>query len=172
MVRVGFEVERGLVLPKDSEVRIQNIGLMGERQLGIRLGASQQSAGPGDTFAGRLDAGIAEAMGAAGEAIAEADLLVRSLRHAQQVDPGFDAGGVLKAEFQLPASRYPRDFARFPDWPAQQRFATELLARLAAAPGVASATEGAREPPPVCCRRRRRAATAPSRSAGSTGFTR
>jgi phospholipid/cholesterol/gamma-HCH transport system substrate-binding protein len=82
VVRVGFEVDRGISLPKDSEVRIQNIGLMGERQLGIRMGVSPGSAAPGDTFSGHLDAGIAEAMGAAGEAIAEADLLVRSLRRA------------------------------------------------------------------------------------------
>ncbi len=68
-----------------------------------------------------------------------ATLLIRSLWTLQQVDPGFDARGVLKAEFQLPASRYPRDFARFPDWPAQQRFATEVLARLAGAPGITAA---------------------------------
>jgi phospholipid/cholesterol/gamma-HCH transport system substrate-binding protein len=81
-VRVRFEVERGVRLPKDSEVRIQNIGLMGERQLGIRMGDSGTIAVPGNVFDGTLDAGIAEAMGAAGEAIAEAELLVRSIRGA------------------------------------------------------------------------------------------
>jgi phospholipid/cholesterol/gamma-HCH transport system substrate-binding protein len=81
-VRVGFEVPRGVRLPRDSEVRIQNIGLMGERQLGILLGASEDFAAPGDAFAGRLDAGIAEAMGAAGEAIAEAEALIRAVRAA------------------------------------------------------------------------------------------
>jgi phospholipid/cholesterol/gamma-HCH transport system substrate-binding protein len=79
-VLVTFEVNRGVKLPVDSEVRIQNIGLMGERQLGIRMGSSVENAEPGDTFAGALDAGIAEAMGAAGEAIAEAEKLVRSVR--------------------------------------------------------------------------------------------
>lgn len=81
-VRVAFEIERGIRLPRDSEVRIQNIGLMGERQLGIVMGGGAAEAAPGETFEGRLDAGIAEAMGAAGEAIVEADLLVRSLRSA------------------------------------------------------------------------------------------
>jgi phospholipid/cholesterol/gamma-HCH transport system substrate-binding protein len=81
-VRVTFAITRGVKLPKDSEVRIQNIGLMGERQLGIRMGTSGGDAVPGDSFDGRLDAGIAEAMGAAGEAIAEAELLVRSIRRA------------------------------------------------------------------------------------------
>jgi phospholipid/cholesterol/gamma-HCH transport system substrate-binding protein len=79
-VRVRFEIEQGIRLPKDSEVRIQNIGLMGERQLGVRMGASAESVSPGGTFEGRLDAGIAEAMGAAGEAIAEADRLAKTLR--------------------------------------------------------------------------------------------
>jgi phospholipid/cholesterol/gamma-HCH transport system substrate-binding protein len=63
-------------------VRIQNIGLMGERQLGVTLGSSGEYAAPGAEFDGTLDAGIAEAMGAAGEAIAEAEELVRSVRAA------------------------------------------------------------------------------------------
>ncbi len=67
-----------------------------------------------------------------------AGLLIRSLWLLQDVNPGFDAHGVLKAEFQLPASRYPQDFARFPNWPAQQRFIADVQARLAAAPGVES----------------------------------
>jgi len=79
-VLVRFEIEHGIRLPKDSEVRIQNIGLMGERQLGIRMGSSAESVPVGGAFEGRLDAGIAEAMGAAGEAIAEADQLVKTLR--------------------------------------------------------------------------------------------
>jgi phospholipid/cholesterol/gamma-HCH transport system substrate-binding protein len=81
-VRVDFEIEHGVRLPKDSEVRIQNIGLMGERQLGIALGRDAGFAEPGEEFFGVLDAGIAEAMGAAGEAIAEARLLVLSVRTA------------------------------------------------------------------------------------------
>jgi phospholipid/cholesterol/gamma-HCH transport system substrate-binding protein len=81
-VRVTFEVTAGLKIPKESEARIQNIGLMGERQLGLRLGEGSVYAKPGDTFEGTLDAGIAEAMGAAGEAIAEAEALVRSVRSA------------------------------------------------------------------------------------------
>lgn len=81
-VRVDFEIERGIRLPEDSEVRIQNIGLMGERQLGIVMGASPRDAAPGAAFTGVLDAGIAEAMGAAGAAIAEAELLIRSVRGA------------------------------------------------------------------------------------------
>lgn len=68
-----------------------------------------------------------------------AGLLVRSLWRLQNVDPGFAAAGVLKAEFQLPVSRYPQDYSRYPDWPERQRFQTEVLSRLAALPGVESA---------------------------------
>ena len=67
-----------------------------------------------------------------------AALLIRSLWTLQSVDPGFDASRVLKAEFQLPNSRYPQDFSRFPDWPERTRFATEVTARLSAMPGVES----------------------------------
>ena len=67
-----------------------------------------------------------------------AALLIRSLWTLQGVDPGFDASRVLKAEFQLPNSRYPQDFSRFPDWPERTRFAAEVTARLSAMPGVES----------------------------------
>lgn len=68
-----------------------------------------------------------------------AGLLVRSLWQLQQVSPGYTASGVLKAEYQLPAGRYPRDFAVFPNWVAQSRFNTELLRRVEQVPGVTSA---------------------------------
>ena len=67
-----------------------------------------------------------------------AALLIRSLWTLQHVDPGFNASHVLKAEFQLPVSRYPQDFSRFPNWPEQTHFANEIVARLAAMPGIAS----------------------------------
>lgn len=79
-VVVGFEVRQGVHLPADSELRIQNIGLMGERQLAIRLGSAEEALAPGEMFEGRLDAGIAEAMGAAGAAALEAERLVNTLR--------------------------------------------------------------------------------------------
>jgi predicted permease len=65
-----------------------------------------------------------------------AGLLVKSLYRLQHVDTGFASEGVLKGEYQLPASRYPRDFAIYPNWTEQQRFNRELVARLEALPGV------------------------------------
>jgi predicted permease len=67
-----------------------------------------------------------------------AGLLIRSLWTLQNVDPGFNTTSVLKAEFELPASRYPQNFAVFPNWPERQRFQSEIAARLSALPGVES----------------------------------
>jgi phospholipid/cholesterol/gamma-HCH transport system substrate-binding protein len=79
-VLVTLKLDRGLKLPKDSDVRIQNIGLMGERQIGIQLGQSQEFWPPGAELEGKIDAGIAEAMGIAGEVFVESETLVKSLR--------------------------------------------------------------------------------------------
>jgi predicted permease len=48
--------------------------------------------------------------------LAGAGLLIKSFWRLQQVDAGFTADRVLKAEYQLPASRYPVDFRRWPDF--------------------------------------------------------
>jgi phospholipid/cholesterol/gamma-HCH transport system substrate-binding protein len=80
-VRVTLKMDRGVKLPKDTEVRIQNIGLMGERQVGILLGRSGEFWAPGAEMQGRLDAGIAEAVGVAGEVFVESETLVHSLRN-------------------------------------------------------------------------------------------
>jgi putative ABC transport system permease protein len=69
-----------------------------------------------------------------------AGLLIKSLWRLQQVDPGFRAAGVLKAEYQLPASRYPRNFSKWPDWPEMRRFNDAVLERVAALPGVEGVT--------------------------------
>ncbi len=57
-----------------------------------------------------------------------AGLLVRSVSQVLHVDPGFNAAGVLKAEFTLPPARYPRDYRRYPDWPATRQFARRVAA--------------------------------------------
>ena len=80
-VKVTFEMRRGVFLNRDADLRIQNIGLMGERQIGIRLGQSSEAVLPGALLEGTLDAGIAEAMGVAGEVFIEADSLVKTLRN-------------------------------------------------------------------------------------------
>jgi putative ABC transport system permease protein len=68
-----------------------------------------------------------------------AGLLVRSLWRLQAVNPGFSAARVLKVQYQLPATRYPIDFRKYPDAPEIQAFNTRLLAAVRAIPGVESA---------------------------------
>jgi predicted permease len=65
-----------------------------------------------------------------------AGLLLRSFWQLRQVDPGFDPNGVLKVEYQLPASRYPFNSAEWPDVQPIHRFNAALLARTAALPSV------------------------------------
>ena len=68
-----------------------------------------------------------------------AALLIRSLWNVQHVDPGFQSAGVLKAEYQLPASRYPSNFRQWPNFAEQHAFTRALLERAAVLPGVESA---------------------------------
>lgn len=70
--------------------------------------------------------------------VAGAGLLLKSFLQVTGVDLGFRTAGVLKAEVQLPASRYPRDFSVWPDWPEIHGFHDALLDRLQALPGVDS----------------------------------
>jgi predicted permease len=69
-----------------------------------------------------------------------AGLLVKSFWRLLRVDTGFAAASVLKAEYQLPEDRYPRDYARWPDWRETHRFNDGLLERVRSLPGVESAT--------------------------------
>jgi len=68
-----------------------------------------------------------------------AGLLVKSLTEIVRTGPGYRTHDLLKAEYQLPASRYPRDFATFPRWPAIQQFSARLLEEAARIPGVSGA---------------------------------
>ena len=68
-----------------------------------------------------------------------AGLTLRSLRELLSVDPGFRTAGVLKAQYELPAARYPRDFANYPAWPEVQAFQRELIRRARELPGVQAA---------------------------------
>ncbi len=75
-----------------------------------------------------------------------AALLIKSFWHLQHVDPGFIAGGVMKAEYTLPASRYPVDFSRWPDFSEQHAFTREVLERARALPGVEAVAIGGNHP--------------------------
>jgi predicted permease len=75
-----------------------------------------------------------------------AGLLLRSFWALSGVDPGFRTEKVLKAEYQLPETRYPIDFSRWPDLPEIHGFHAELLRRVRALPGVEAAAIAGRHP--------------------------
>ena len=75
-----------------------------------------------------------------------AALVIRSLWNVQRVDPGFRSAGVLKAEYQLPGSRYPSNFRQWPNFPEQHAFTRTLLERAASLPGVEAAAIAGNHP--------------------------
>ena len=68
-----------------------------------------------------------------------AALLIKSFWRIQQVNAGFRAEGILKAEYQLPSSRYPVDFRRFPDLKEIHAFTHGVLQKAERLPGVEAA---------------------------------
>lgn len=75
-----------------------------------------------------------------------AGLLLRSFWQLQQVDTGFRPDRVLKAEFLLPRSRYPVNFANWPNFAEIHRFNDELLSRARSLPGVSAAAIAGNHP--------------------------
>jgi predicted permease len=75
-----------------------------------------------------------------------ATLLIRSFVAVVRVDPGFHATSIATAAYQLPDSRYPRDFSKFPNWVELQGFTRTLLERARALPGVEAAAISASHP--------------------------
>jgi putative ABC transport system permease protein len=75
-----------------------------------------------------------------------AGLMIRSVWQLQHVDPGFRAADVMKAEFQLPESRYPRDFRKWPNFVEIHRFNAALLDTVQQLPDVEAAAIAANHP--------------------------
>jgi phospholipid/cholesterol/gamma-HCH transport system substrate-binding protein len=66
-VNVVLKVQKEIKIPSNSSIKVQNIGLLGERQIGILMGDGSTYISPQDVLEGGFDAGISEAMGLAGE---------------------------------------------------------------------------------------------------------
>jgi len=75
-VIVRISVRNDVKIPVDSDIRVQNIGLLGERQIGVVLGDSPKTFSAKDTIPGFFDAGIAEVMGMAGEVLDSAKIIM------------------------------------------------------------------------------------------------
>lgn len=68
--------------------------------------------------------------------VAGSALLLRSFWQILEVDPGFRAAGVVKAEYTLPSSRYPVDLRQWPNLAAIHGFTARLLDGTRRLPGV------------------------------------
>lgn len=75
-VKVVIGVKDLVKIPKNSVFKVLNIGIMGERQVGITLGDSKEYYKEGAYVDGVFDAGIAEVMGVAGEIMDSARVLI------------------------------------------------------------------------------------------------
>ncbi|MGH8495878.1 MAG: ABC transporter permease [Gammaproteobacteria bacterium] len=97
------------------------------------------AAGRGGQRRGLLQSGLVVAeLALAVVLVVGAALLLNSFWRILQIDSGFRAEGVLKAEFALPESRYPAEFSDWPDFAEMHRFNAALLERVNVLPGVQS----------------------------------
>jgi len=85
-VAVDITMDKDVPLTDSSRITVQNIGLMGERMVGVQLsekGTSYKPNNPGKTpvayINGRFDTGIAEAMGMVGSVLGDVRELVRNV---------------------------------------------------------------------------------------------
>jgi phospholipid/cholesterol/gamma-HCH transport system substrate-binding protein len=79
-VVVQMAVREGVVIPRDSQIALKSIGIMGERFVAIVQGDSSVAIAPGDTVDGSYLMGLSEVMGAAGGILDEVETTSRHLR--------------------------------------------------------------------------------------------
>jgi predicted permease len=140
LTTLGVAIAAGLAFGLLPALQVRRLNL----QSTLAGASGRSSAGPGRT---RLRSSLVVAeLALAVVLVCGAALLMRSFWALQHVDPGFETEGVLKAEYQLPASRYPVDFRRWPDFTEQHTFNAALLRRAAALPGVSSAAIAGNHP--------------------------
>ena len=112
---------------------------MRHRDLATTLrGSGQRTSGGGGSHRLRKTLVVAE-IALAVIPVIGSGLMIRAFWKLRQVDVGFEPRGVTAFNLQLPFSRYPN--------PDRLRFATQLEERLAALPGVKSASYASGLPP-------------------------
>jgi phospholipid/cholesterol/gamma-HCH transport system substrate-binding protein len=79
-VIVEMGVREGVVIPRDSDVALKSIGIMGERFVAITQGLAPGALAPGDTTTGRFLMGLSEVMATAGEIVDEIKVTTQSLK--------------------------------------------------------------------------------------------
>jgi predicted permease len=78
--------------------------------------------------------------------VVAAALVIRSFAAVLAVDPGFRPERLVKTELQLPAERYPREFSKWPSWPATLGFDARLLEALGRDRAIEAATIASAHP--------------------------
>ncbi len=85
-VAVRIEIDKQIRITDSTRITVQNIGLMGERMIGIQLSAKgivfsphKKNAPPPFYIHGYFDTGIAEAMGLVGTVVSEVELLLKNV---------------------------------------------------------------------------------------------
>ena len=71
-VRVEFEVDRSVVLHPDAQLRVANIGFMGEKFLALEPGAAPGTFDRAKPVPGRFQSGVPEVISGAGDLLIEA----------------------------------------------------------------------------------------------------
>jgi putative ABC transport system permease protein len=127
MLSLAVGIVFGLLPVRQARRRDLHVGLSLDEQRGASAGRAGHL-----TRSMLVVAQLAMAVVLATSAV----LLIRSFFELRSVDAGFDASGVLKVEFQLPAGRYSTSSDKWPVFPAVQRFYDDLSARVRALPGV------------------------------------
>lgn len=86
-VRVAINLDKSVPLTDSADVTVQNIGLMGERVVGILLNNAGSLVKPNNAntgeetpVQGHFDSGIAEAMGAIGDVLADVEVMIRNVQ--------------------------------------------------------------------------------------------
>ncbi len=75
-IRITVEIDKAVHVPDNSKVTIQNVGLMGERMVGIVLGDSPYEVTSDLPIWGTIDSGISEAIGMLGDLLLEVKRLL------------------------------------------------------------------------------------------------
>ena len=78
-VLVAFNLTRDVVLKKDAEFTVMNVGLMGERFIAVQTGYSDTLLDLSQPIRGYYDTGIPEVMGRMGEMITQVKCLAENL---------------------------------------------------------------------------------------------
>jgi predicted permease len=133
VVTLGISVAVGLAFGLVPTVQAFHVDIM-------RTIRGEANGGTGTAAARRFREGLVIAeLALSVTLVVCAGLLIRSFWSVLRVDPGFQAQGVVKAEFQLPTARYPENYRIWPAWKEVHAFDQKLLEEVRAIPGVTDA---------------------------------